>query len=65
MSDMLSLLLQAVEKRLLRPLDIQFARLVAPVNFLRVLDEGCHVGIHAKYMPQYMTRKQLNKVLNL
>ncbi|WP_419964566.1 exodeoxyribonuclease V subunit alpha [Pantoea vagans] len=29
MSDMLSLLLQAVEKRLLRPLDIQFARLVA------------------------------------
>jgi len=30
MSDMLSLLLQAVEKRLLRPLDIQFAQLVAP-----------------------------------
>lgn len=29
MNDMLSLLLQAVEKRLLRPLDIQFARLVA------------------------------------
>ena len=29
MSDMLSLLLQAVEKRLLRPLDIQFARLMA------------------------------------
>lgn len=29
MSDMLSLLLQAVEKRLLRPLDIQFACLVA------------------------------------
>ena len=29
MSDMLSLLLQAVDKRLLRPLDIQFARLVA------------------------------------
>jgi len=30
MSEMLSLLHQAVEKRLLRPLDIQFARLVAP-----------------------------------
>jgi len=30
MSDMLDLLLQAVEKRLLRPLDIQFAQLVAP-----------------------------------
>jgi len=29
MSDMLSLLLQAVDKHLLRPLDIQFARLVA------------------------------------
>ncbi|WP_313654744.1 exodeoxyribonuclease V subunit alpha [Pantoea sp.] len=30
MNEMLSLLLQAAEKRLLRPLDIQFARLIAP-----------------------------------
>ncbi len=42
MSDMLSLLQQAVEKRLLRPLDIQFAQLVVPESQpARLLAAAC------------------------
>ncbi len=42
MSDINALLLQAVEKRLLRPLDIQFARLIADeTQPFRLLAAAC------------------------